>query len=215
MELVQENVKYELWEDLANAISHGLGVVFGIIALIRLTYIASVNGSVVDVIAFSLYGVSILFMFTMSTVYHSIRNPKVKKVFRRLDHSMVYLLILGTYTPFVFTSLNTKLAHIVYIILAVITILGIVYKSLFINKFKILSTLMYVIMGWLCVMLISQLLERLPSQSIFFLVLGGVIYTAGAVIYAFSKFKYHHLIWHIFVLLGAISHYISIAYFVL
>jgi len=169
----------------------------------------------VDVIAFAFYGVTLFLMMLMSTLYHGIRHYTTRSVFKRLDHSFVFILILGTYTPFVFSAAKTNSAYILYGVLVLITILGIVFKTLFIGKYNILSTLAYVIMGWLSVILMGQIVNNIPYMGVVYLIIGGVIYTIGALIYAFSKFKYHHFIWHLFVLAGAIIHYIAVAYYIL
>jgi hemolysin III len=204
---------YTVGEDVENAVSHGLGALFGIYAHIHLVYVAATNGTLVDVVAYAFFGLSMIMMFLTSTLYHAIWHFKTRDVFKRLDHSMIFILIVGTYTPFVFTGLKSSRAISIYLILVGIAVLGIVFKSLFVGKFKKVSTLLYVLMGWMSLFLFKEMLQSFQFEAMLYLVIGGCFYTVGAVIYALSKFKYHHLIWHVFVLLGAISHYIAIAYY--
>ncbi|XMB67222.1 hemolysin III family protein [Mycoplasmatota bacterium zrk1] len=206
---------YKIGEDIANSVSHGIGAVIAGILLIQLVYIASTKGDITDVIAFSFYGITLFLMFLMSTLYHGIRHYTTRSIFKRLDHSFVFILILGTYTPFVFSAAKTDLAYIVYGILILITLLGIVFKSLFIGKYNFLATLAYVVMGWLSIILIKQIISSMSTQGVIYLIIGGVVYTIGAFIYALSKFKYHHFVWHIFVLAGALFHYFAVAYYIL
>ncbi len=207
--------KYTVQEDIANAISHGIGALFAYIGLIFLVYTSSINGSIKDVISFSIYGTSLIFMFLMSTLYHAIFHDMTRSIFKRLDHSAIFVLIAGTYVPFTFTVIDNMLSYIILAILIVIAISGIVLKTFFVGKYKRISTLVYVIMGWLIIFEIKPLIGNLNVYALIFLVAGGVIYTLGAIIYAISKFKYHHFIWHLFVLCAAICHYIVIAFYIL
>jgi len=212
---IEKLFPYELEEDIANSISHGIGALISAVILIQLVYIASVNGSIVDVLAYSFYGVSLFTMFLMSTLYHGIRHNQTRSIFKRLDHSAVYILILGTYTPFVFTAVKTEAAYIVYGVLVLITILGIIFKTLFIGRFNYIATIVYVLMGWLAVFIMKEIYYSVDINAFIYLIIGGAIYTVGALIYALSKFKYHHFIWHIFVMMGALFHYFAVAYHIL
>ncbi len=207
--------KYTVGEDIANAVSHGIGALAAYIGLIYLVYTSSVNGTVTDVIAFSVYGTSLIFMFLMSTLYHAIFHDMTRSIFKRLDHSAIFVLIAGTYVPFTFTVINSVLSYIILGVLILIAILGIVLKTFFVGRYKRISTLVYVIMGWLIIFEVKPLIANLNSQALIFLVAGGVIYTLGAVVYAVSTFKYHHFVWHIFVMLAAVCHYIVIAFYIL
>lgn len=207
--------KYTVGEDIANAVSHGLGAIASFIGLIYLVYVASTKGTVSDVIVYSIFGTSLIMMFMMSTLYHSIFHSTTRDVFKRLDHSFVFILILGTYTPYVFTALNTTESYIIYILLSVLTLGAVLLNTIWISRFKIATVIIAIFMGWLSVLLVRDLYTVLDPRFFFFLLSGGVFYTVGAVIYAVSKFKYHHFVWHIFVILGALSHFISIAFYIL
>lgn len=207
--------RYTVGEDIANAISHGIAAVASFIGLIYLVYVASTKGTVTDVIVYSIFGTSLILMFLMSTLYHAILHSTTRDVFKRLDHSFVFILILGTYTPYTFTALNTTASYVVYGLLSVLTLAAVLINSIFVSKSKIFTAVIAVFMGWLSVALIKDLYSSLDHNFFIFLLMGGIFYTVGAVIYAVSKFKYHHFIWHLFVIFGAISHFISIAFYIL
>lgn len=202
---------YTIGEDIANSITHGVGALLAAFGHVYLIYLASKYGTVTDVIAFAFYGMTIFLMMLMSCIYHAIRHITARDVFKRLDHSMIFLLILGTYTPIIFSYIKTQQSYILWFILLAFTIVGIVFKSLFAGKFKVASTLIFIAMGWSCVVLIDPLMAVASNDFLMWLIIGGLSYTLGAVLYAFGKFKYHHAIWHLFVLLGVVAHYIAIA----
>lgn len=204
---------YSINEDIANSISHGIAALIVAILNVYLIYRASVSGNVVAVITFAIYGYTVFLMFLMSCLYHGIRHYTTRDVFKRLDHSFIFLLILATYCPIVFVGIKTPLAYIIFAVLSIITIIGIVFKVFFAGRFKVLSTVIFILMGWAAVLLIPQILTTLSSQFMFYLVLGGIFYTLGAIIYALGKFPYHHFIWHLFVMAGAFAHYYAILMF--
>lgn len=204
---------YSINEDIANSISHGIAALIVAILNVYLIYRASVSGSMVAVITFAIYGYTVFLMFLMSCLYHGIRHYTTRDVFKRLDHSFIFLLILATYCPIVFVGIKTPLAYIVFTVLSIITIIGIIFKVFFAGRFKVLSTVIFILMGWAAVLLIPQILTTLSSQFMFYLVLGGIFYTLGAIIYALGKFPYHHFIWHLFVMAGAFAHYYAILMF--
>lgn len=207
--------KYTVGEDIANAVSHGVGAIASFIGLIYLVYVSSVKGTVTDVIVYSIFGTSLISMFLMSTLYHAIFHATTRDVFKRLDHSFVFILILGTYTPYVFTALNTVESYIIYAVLSVLTLAAVLLNSIWISKFKIATVIIAIFMGWLSMLLVRDLYSALNPNFFIFLLAGGIFYTVGAVIYAVSKFKYHHFIWHLFVIFGALCHFISIAFYIL
>lgn len=206
---------YSLGEDIGNAVSHCVGAFIALGLMISLAWVAGRYGNAVDGLAFIFYGITMLFMFVMSTVYHSMVNTTARKVMKRLDHVSIFILILGSYTPYVFSLLKTQLAYIVYAILCALTILGVIFKSLHAGKFKKTSTLIFVLMGWMSVILLPQILTKLPTMGVIYFVASGVIYTIGAIFYALSKFKYSHMVWHIFVVLAVIMMYLSICFYIL
>lgn len=206
---------YSLGEDIGNAVSHCIGALMGIGLLISLAWIAGRYGNWVDGIAFIFYGLTMVFMFTMSTVYHSMVHHTARDVLKRMDHVAIFILILGTYTPYVFSLLKSPRGYITYAALLVITVVGIVFKAIYAGRFKRVGTLIYVLMGWFSIILLPEIIAKLSTAGVIFFILGGLIYTAGALFYAFSKFKYSHMVWHIFVVLAALSMYFSIALYIL
>ena len=214
-EYLKKLFKYTLAEDIANAITHIVGSFFAIYALINLTWIAARYGDALDSFAFIFYGLTILFMFIMSSLYHSMMNHTARSIFKKMDHIAIYVLILGTYTPYIFSLLKNQRGYIVYMILVLITILGILFKAFYAGRFKLLSTFIYIIMGWAVTVMFEDILSGFNYYGLLFLMLGGISYTLGAILYAFAKFKFSHAIWHVFVLFGVIFHYISITFFIL
>ncbi len=207
--------RYSVGEDIANAVSHGVAAIASYFGLIYLVYVAATKGTVKDVFVYAIFGTSLILMFLMSTLYHAIFHATTRDVFKRLDHSFVFVLILGTYTPYVFTALNTVESYIIYGVLAVLTILAVVMNSVWISKSKIATVIIAIFMGWLSILLVRDLSATLDPIFFRYLLAGGIFYTVGAIIYAVSTFKYHHFVWHIFVVLGALSHFVSIAFYIL
>ena len=200
--------RYTVKEDIFNAVSHGVGVLISYIGLI---YLVSISSTTREVVAVSVYATCLLLMFLFSTLYHAIFNDMARSILKRLDHCGIFLLITASYVPFTFLVLNTTASYIIFSILIVLTIIGIVIKVFYVGKFKKISTLVFVIMGWLIVFQIQDIYNGLSMETFVYLVLGGVLYTVGAIFYALANFKYHHFIWHLFVLAAAICHFISIA----
>lgn len=197
-------------EEVANAILHGIGVALSIAALVVLIIFAKLYGDMWHVVSFSIYGSSLIILYLSSTLLHSFPEGTTKNVFEILDHASIYLLIAGTYTPFTLGALRGALGWTLFGVVWGIAILGIIFKVFWVKKFVIFSTVLYIVMGWLIVFAIPSLLEILTLRSIVFLVVGGVIYTVGSIFYVWRKIKYHHAIWHIFVLGGSILHFFAI-----
>lgn len=206
---------YSLGEDIGNAVSHCVGAFIALGLLISLAWIAGRYGDWLDAVAFIFYGLTILFMFVMSTIYHSMVNHTARSVLKRLDHVAIFVLILGSYTPYVFSLLKTPRAYITYGCLFVLTVVGVVFKAIYAGRFKKTGTLIYVLMGWASLILLPQIVTRLSMAGIWCFVASGVIYTLGALFYAFSKFRYSHMVWHIFVIVAVVAMYCSIAFFIL
>ncbi len=206
---------YSLGEDIGNAVTHCVGAFIALGLLISLTWIAGRYGNWLDALSYIFYGISILFMFVMSTVYHSMVNHVARNVLKRLDHVAIFILILGSYTPYVFSLLRDNRSYITYAILAVLTVIGVVFKAIYAGRFKKTGTLIYILMGWASIILLPQIIAKLSYMGVVFLVGSGVIYSVGALFYAFSKFKYSHMVWHIFVILAVLSMYLSVAFFIL
>ncbi len=206
---------YEPKEEKLNVITHAIGLVLSVLGLFFLIIKASVYGTVWHLVSFSIYGVSLFVLYTASTLYHNSQEIKLRTKLNIFDHASIYLLIAGTYTPFTLVTLNGKIGWWIFGITWFIAITGVILKLFFTGKYDRLSTIMYVLMGWIIVLVIKPLIQNLPIEGIFWLFAGGISYTLGAVLYSINKLKYNHAIFHLFVLLGSICHFISIYFYVL
>lgn len=206
---------YSKLEEDINVFSHAMGAIFGIVALVLLVIKAAQFGSVWHVVSFSIFGASLVILYSASAFYHSAKNPIVRKRLKVFDHAAIYVLIAGTYTPFCLVTLNGVIGWVLFGVAWGVALVGIILKLFFTGRFNIISTLAYVVMGWLIVFAINPLNENLAAGGVKWLVIGGISYTLGAILYAIHQIKYNHAIFHIFVLMGSISHFISVYYYVL
>lgn len=202
------------FEEKLNALTHAIGALFGIVALVLLI-VFNTNKTDWSLFSVMVYGISIIVLFSASTLYHSVTNKKKKHYFRIIDHISIYFLIAGTYTPVLLISLEQTLGWTLFWIVWAIAAFGVILKLFFTGKFEIFSTLLYLVMGWLIVFDFSNLSEIIGSNGILFLFAGGLSYTVGIIFYAIQKIPYNHVIWHLFVLAGAIFHFFMIFYFVI
>ncbi|WP_455930950.1 PAQR family membrane homeostasis protein TrhA [Priestia aryabhattai] len=202
-------------EEIANAITHGVGAVLSIVGLTLLIVLSSLEGTPWHVISFTIYGVTMLLLYVSSTLVHSFPEGKVKDLFEIFDHSSIYLFIAGTYTPFLFIAVKGTIGWTLFGIVWGIALAGIVFKAFFVKKFLFISTILYVFMGWMIVFAWDSLTQNIAHQGIVLLVVGGVLYTIGAVFYVWRGFRFHHMIWHMFVLGGTILHFLAIILYVL
>ncbi|MEG0129743.1 PAQR family membrane homeostasis protein TrhA, partial [Clostridium sp.] len=200
--------------EIANAITHGIGVVLSIAALVLLILCGVKYGDVWYIVSSIIYGVTLIVLYLGSTLYHSIPSIKAKKILRIVDHSSIFLLIAGTYTPFTLTVLRGPLGWTIFGVVWGCTLFGIVMKIFFLEKFEKFSTFMYVGMGWFIVIALKDIIKSLPLQGLVLLVLGGVFYTVGCIFYAKDKWPYNHAIWHLFVLAGSVFHFLTILLYV-
>ena len=207
--------EYSDREEIANSVSHGLGVLFGVLALvILLMKAAKYQSDTLTFISMSIYGASVIVLFLASTLYHSIRYLPAKRWLKTLDHSAIYLLIAGSYTPFLLVGLRTDLAYGLMVVIWVIALLGVIMKMFFMHRFKSFSLMSYLVMGWLSLVVIYQLATHLDISAVIWLVAGGVMYSLGVIFYANDRIPYNHAIWHLFVLAGSMCHFISIYFYV-
>lgn len=209
--------KYTLSEELISAISHGIGVLLAIAGMVLCIVKAAMDGNTIGVVSSSLYGSFMIILYLMSTLYHSFKpTVKAKKVFRIFDHCSIFLLIFGTYVPYTLVTLKGALGWTLFGIVLGAAILGIILNAVNLEKFKKLSMVCYLVMGWTIIGAIKQVYNNIDLNGLILLALGGVIYTIGAVIYGLGKkVKYMHSVWHIFVLLGTILQFFSIYLYVL
>ncbi len=206
---------YNSTEEKINVITHAIGLVLSIVALILLIIHASYNGSARHIVSFTIFGASLIVLYSASTLYHYSQNPDIRHKLNILDHASIYILIAGTYTPFTLVTLKGWLGWTIFGITWGIAILGVVLKLFYTGRFDKISTIAYVAMGWIIIFAIKPLIENLPLNGLYWLLAGGISYTVGAVLYSIPKIKYNHAIFHVFVLLGSFSHFMAIYYYVL
>ncbi|MDK1183631.1 hemolysin III family protein [Cronobacter turicensis] len=202
---------YSLAEEIANSISHGIGLVFGIVGLVLLLIQAvDSNASAIAITSYSLYGGSMILLFLASTLYHAIPHARAKIWLKKFDHCAIYLLIAGTYTPFLLVGLKSPLAHGLMVVIWGLALLGILFKLTIAHRFKVLSLVTYLLMGWLSLVVIYQMVMKLAPVSVTLLAAGGIIYSLGVIFYVCKRIPYNHAIWHGFVLGGSVCHFLAI-----
>ena len=206
---------YTPLEEKINIISHAIGLVLSIVALVLMVIRASQYGQALHIVSVSIFGVSLIALYAASTFYHSAKDSKVRTRLRIFDHATIYVLIAGTYTPLTLITLNGTTGWMVFGVSWAMALTGITLKVFFTGRFNILSTLMYVFMGWIIVFAITPLINSLSTEGLFWLFAGGVAYTTGAIIYSIKKIKFNHAIFHLFVLLGSFCHFVSVYFYVL
>nr|WP_237728756.1 hemolysin III family protein [Bacillus halotolerans] len=204
---------YTIKEEIANAITHGIGVFLSIPALVFLIIFAANYGSAWDIVSFTIFGVSMLLLYLSSTLLHSIQHKKTKDILEIIDHSAIYVLIAGTYTPFLLGPLKGTLGFTLLIIVWALALGGIVFKIFFVKRFIILSTLMYLLMGWLMIIAVKPLYASLTGSGFSLLLLGGLLYSAGTIFYIWRKIPFHHAIWHSFVLGGSAAMFFCVLFY--
>ncbi|MCW8333564.1 PAQR family membrane homeostasis protein TrhA [Vibrio paucivorans] len=206
---------YGLKEEIANAVTHGLGMVFGIVGLVFLLLKANeYHADTMTIASMSIYGGSMILLFLASTLYHSIPYQRAKRWLKTLDHCAIYLLIAGSYTPFLLVSLRTPLAIGLMAVIWVIALVGIIMKLAFVYRFKRFSLFTYLAMGWLSLVVIYQLAINLDVGGLVLLAAGGIIYSLGVIFYVAKRIPYNHAIWHLFVLAGCACHFFAIYLYV-
>ncbi|OZM56705.1 hemolysin D [Lottiidibacillus patelloidae] len=206
---------YTRREELVNAITHGLGAVLSIAALVLLIVFSSLKGNVWHIVSFTIFGSTMVILYVSSTLVHSFPEGKVKDLFDIFDHSSIYLFIAGTYTPYLLVVIKGALGWTLFGVVWGIAVFGVVFKAYFVKKFLFLSTFIYILMGWLIVFAWKPLSSTLPYNGLVLLVMGGVLYTIGTVFYVWRGFPYHHAVWHLFVIAGSVTHFFSVILYVI
>lgn len=207
-------VFYPPLEEKINVISHGIGIILSLIGFVLLLMKSIVGGNPIHTFSYIIYGLSLIILYSASTIYHNSKTENIRKKLNVFDHASIYVLIAGTYTPYALITLSGKIGWIIFAIIWSIAIIGIVLKLFYIGRFKILSTVMYVFMGWIMVFAANPLIENLSKEGLIWLLSGGISYTIGAILYSIKGIKFNHAIFHIFVLIGSITHFISIYLYV-
>lgn len=208
--------RYSKSEEIFNAITHGIGVVFGIVALTILLVLSIQKKDIPAIVSFSIYGVSIILMFLSSTLYHSITNEKAKKIIRVFDHSSIFLFIAGTYTPVLILTLTGKLKIVLIVIMWILALAGVAFKLFTYGKFdkyKALSTLLYIAMGWIGIIPVTKIIKASSIKFFYWILAGGLLYSFGTIFYRNSKIPYNHAIWHLFVLGASVMHFLGILFY--
>lgn len=196
--------------ELTNSITHGIGILFGIASIPLLSALAIKSDNIHGIIGASVYGFCFLMLFTFSTLYHGFQQPKVKAVLQVFDHISIYFLIAGTYTPFILNYMFTGKGIAMLSVLWGLTFIGIFFKIYFVGRFNILSTIIYLLMGWMMIWGGKDFYSSMSTPVITLIVIGGVLYSLGVIFYLWESWKWHHAIWHLFVLAAAICHYVAV-----
>ncbi|MHC1703967.1 MAG: hemolysin III family protein [Tenuifilaceae bacterium] len=205
---------YSYLEERINVVSHALGFFLSIFAFILLTIRAIMHGGIMHLISFPIFGLSLILLYTASTLYHNSKNPETRSKLKIIDHASIYVLIAGTYTPFTLITLSGTTGWVIFGITWGAALVGIILKLFFTGRFSIASTAMYVLMGWVVVFAIKPLINNLSHEGVLWLFAGGLAYTFGAVLYSIKAIKYNHAIFHVLVIAGSFCHFISVCFYV-
>ena len=197
-------------EEIANFVSHTAGAGLAILGFIMLIIRASWYNNIPALVSYIIFSLGLMVLYTMSSIYHGLKPSTAKNVFEILDHSSIYFLIAASYTPFLVLGLKSNMGITLLVIQWVICIIGITFKAFFTGKFKGISTIVYLIMGWMIVFSWNELIAKISPISLVFLITGGLLYSLGTVFYMWKVCKFNHMIWHIFVILGSIAHYVAV-----
>lgn len=197
-------------EEMVNSITHGIGALLSIVALVILIMVAANQEGTLHLISFSIYGGTLILMYLSSTLYHSFSSPRIKNLFARFDHVSIFLLIAGTYTPILLTNIRDVWGWTLFAIVWTIALTGATVRAIYLYRFRKLMVAVYLLMGWLFILAGKQIYMSLPSVSVTLLVLGGVAYSVGVIFYMWRKLPYGHGIWHLFVLAGSVLHFFAI-----
>jgi len=206
---------YSPLEEKINITSHAIGLILSIVAFVLLVAFANLHGNVWHIISFSIFGASLIILYAASTFYHSAKTSELRNRLKILDHASIYVLIAGTYTPFSLITLKGTTGWVIFGISWGLAFTGIILKLFFTGKYNLISTVMYVLMGWVIVFAIKPLINNLPLEGLLWLFAGGISYTIGAILYSIENIKFNHAIFHMFVLIGSFCHFISVFFYVL
>jgi len=197
-------------EETANTITHGIGLALGIARLVLLVVASVRHGDAWHVTSSAIFGGTLVLLYTTSTLYHAFQGERVKRLLRKFDHAAIFLLIAGTYTPFVLVPLRGPWGWSLFGVVWGLAVLGVVLKFRFAGRFRLVSTLLYLGLGWLVLIAFKPLVAALPRAGLVWLIAGGVCYSLGTIFYLWKKLPYHHAVWHLWVLAGSICHWIAV-----
>ncbi|MGD8911170.1 MAG: hemolysin III family protein [Candidatus Thiodiazotropha sp.] len=206
---------YSLGEEIAHAVTHGIGIVLSIAGLAVLVAFASLYGNAWHITSCSIYGATLILLYTASTLYHGIPQPRVKRVLQRIDHAAIFLLIAGTYTPYTLVNLRGEWGWTLFGLVWSIAILGVLLEVLIKRRIKWLSLSLYLGLSWMVVIAIKPLIDNVATGGLILLLAGGLCYSLGVIFYLWKRLAYHHAVWHLFVMVGSLLHFFSILFYVL
>ncbi|MBN1366187.1 MAG: hemolysin III family protein [Syntrophaceae bacterium] len=212
---VQIAAKYSPVEEIFNSIIHGIGILISIAGLVLLIVFSALYGDSRHIVSCTIFGTALVLLYTASTLYHSFQKPSIKHLFRIFDHSCIYILIAGTYTPFLLITIQGTIGWVMFAIVWSVTLIGVFFKVYFVHRFEIISTIAYISMGWLIIFAIKPLFQALPGGGLALLISGGFAYTIGTIFYAWKRLPFNHAIWHLFVLSGSVCHFFSVMFYVI
>ncbi len=201
---------YTIAEEVANAITHGIGIVLSVVALVLLVVFATQGGDIWRIVSVSIFGSTLILLYAASTLYHALPQPQVKRMLRVVDHGAIYLLIAGTYTPFLLGDMRGPWGWSLFGLLWGAALSGIIFKIFFVGRFNFIATMLYLAMGWTVVVALKPALEMIPLAALILMAIGGLAYTSGVAFYLWDRLPYNHAIWHLFVLTGSAFHFAAI-----
>ena len=211
----KKNTFYDTKEETLNVITHAIGFLLSIAALVLLVVYASKEGNVWHITSFAIFGASLIVLYAASTLYHYTQNPDLRAKLNIFDHSAIYVLIAGTYTPFTLVILKGWIGWTIFGLSWGLAIAGIIFKVFYFGKYDKISTIAYVLMGWVIIFAIKPLIDSFPFEGLMWLLAGGVSYTLGALFYSINKIRFNHVIFHVFVLIGSFCHFMAVFFYVL
>ena len=207
--------QYTLAEEIAHAITHGVGLLLSVAGLVVLIVLASLRGDAWHVVSVSVYGAALVLLYSASTFYHALPAPRAKRVFRTLDHAAIYVLIAGTYTPFMLVSLRGGWGWALFGVVWGLAVLGIVLEAVAKQRVRVLSVFLYLGLGWLIAIAVKPLVQSVEPGGLVLLVAGGLAYSVGVVFYGWKRLPYHHAVWHLFVMAGSLFHFFAVLFYVI
>jgi hemolysin III len=206
--------RYSLGEEIAHAVTHGIGIILSVAGLALLVTFASLNGDVWHITSCSIYGATLILLYTTSTLYHGIPMPRIKRLLRRFDHAAIFLLIAGTYTPFTLVNMRGGWGWTLFGLVWGIAVVGILLELFRSRRLKCLSLALYLGLGWLVMIAIKPLIDSVETGGLVLLLSGGLCYTLGVIFYIWKHMAYHHAVWHLFVMAGSVLHFFSVFFYV-
>lgn len=207
--------RYSPREEVANSLIHGFGIMLSIVGLAVLVGYAAARGSTIDVVAGSVFGATLILVYTTSTLYHGIPIPRARPILRKLDHIAIFLLIAGTYTPFSLAAIGGATGWALFAVIWSLAALGIVFELTFLRRYTWLAVGLYLAMGWIGIVAIKPLAAAMAREGLILLLLGGAMYTLGVLFYVSKRIAFSHAVWHGFVLAGSVLHYLAILLYII